>query len=61
MAQDCICDRKVPYCAVCMVALAYHLRLEHPDTLSVSILKRRIPRLSGREAAILVEATKRLH
>jgi len=26
----------------------------------VSMLKRRIPRLSGREAAILVEATKRI-
>jgi len=57
---DCICDGKVPFCAVCLVGIAVSLRVQHPDSLSVGLLKRRIPRLSGREAAILVEATKRL-
>jgi len=57
---DCICDGKVPFCAVCLVAIACVLRVQHPDSLSIGLLKRRIPRLSGREAAILVEATRRL-
>ncbi len=34
------------------------MRREHPETLSVQMLRRRIPRLKGREAAILVEMTK---
>jgi len=57
---DCICDGRWPYCPVCLISLAIRLRFAHPDSLSVSMLKRRIPRLSGREAAILVEATKRI-
>ncbi|KKN46050.1 hypothetical protein LCGC14_0676690 [marine sediment metagenome] len=57
---DCICDGKAPWCSVCLVSVAFRMRNEHPDTLSVSMLKRRIPRLTGREAAILLEATQRL-
>lgn len=57
---ECTCDGIAPFCPPCVVTLAVHLRRAHPDSLSVSMLKRRIPRLGGREAAILLEATRRL-
>jgi hypothetical protein len=57
---DCECDGIPPLCPVCLVRMAVTMRRQHPDTLSVSMLKRRVPRLSGREAAILVEATRRI-
>lgn len=57
---DCICDGVGPWCPVCLVAIAMYLRYEHPDTLSVGMLRRRIPGLRGREAAILLEASKRM-
>ena len=58
---DCICDRKVPLCASCAVAIAHMMRVDHPDSLSVSMLKRRLGRsITGREAALLVEATRRM-
>lgn len=57
---SCICDGVGSLCAPCKVALAFRLRLDHPDTLSVGILKRRIRGLHGREAALLLEATKRM-
>ena len=57
---DCQCDGIPPLCPVCLIRLAYQMRTAHPDTLSLGMLKRRIPQLSGREAAILLEATKRL-
>lgn len=57
---DCVCDGKVPYCPPCLFRYAIGLRIAHPDSLSVGLLKRRIPRLTGREAAILLEATRRI-
>lgn len=57
---DCFCDGKMPHCPPCVVALAIHMRLDHPDTLSVSMLRRRLPDITGHEAALLVEATKRV-
>lgn len=36
------------------------MRVEHPDSLSVSMLRRRNPELSRREAALLVEITRYL-
>lgn len=57
---DCICDGKAPLCASCLVSIAFVMRRDHPETLSIAMLKRRIPRLTGREAAVLLEATKRL-
>ena len=59
-SPDCFCDGTVPWCPPCVVAAAVRLRLEHPDTLSVSLLKRRIPGITGHEAALLVEATMRV-
>ena len=41
-----------------MVAVVMTMRRDHPDSLSVSMLKRRIPRLTGHEAALLVEASR---
>lgn len=57
---SCICDGIAPLCAVCLVHMACVMRREHPDTLSVSMLRRRIPLISGREAALLLEATRRI-
>ncbi len=58
---DCICAKgQEPWCHVCTVATAMQMRAEHPDTLSVSMLQRRIPKLDGYVAAVLVEATKRI-
>ena len=59
-SPDCFCDGRTPWCPVCVVATAVRMRLEHPETLSVSMLKRRIPGLMGREAAYLIEATRNM-
>lgn len=57
---DCTCDGVPPLCACCLVSLAFQLARQHPDTLSISMLKRRIPLLTGREASLLLEATRRV-
>ena len=58
---DCICAKEQePWCPMCVVGAAMQMRGEHPDTLSVSMLQRRIPKLDGYTAAILIEATKRM-
>ena len=57
-SPDCTCDGVAPYCPPCLVASAMVMRREHPGTLSVSMLKRRIPQLSGREAALMLEFSK---
>ena len=57
---DCFCDGRTPRCPICVVAIAVRLRLDHIETLSVSMLKRRIPEITGREAAYLVEATRNM-
>ncbi len=59
--QDCICAKgQKPYCPVCVVAIAVALRYEHPDSLSPSMIRRRVPGLDGYVAAVLVEFTKRI-
>ncbi len=58
--RDCICDGRSPACAVCLAAYAIVMRRNHPTTLSVAMLRRRAPELTGREAALLLEATKYL-
>lgn len=58
---DCICDGRTPWCAPCVVSLAFQMRVLHWDTLTTAMLKRRLGRsINGREAAILVEASKRI-
>ena len=58
---DCFCEEgQTPPCPPCVVAMATQMRLEHYDNLSLSMLKRRIPGISGREAAVLVEATRNI-
>jgi hypothetical protein len=59
-ANDCTCDGQVPWCAVCKVSAAVYLAYQHPDSLSVSMLKRRIPLLTGECAAVLLEFAKRV-
>ena len=57
----CICARgQEPWCHVCTVAVAIQMRGDHPDTLSISMLQRRMPKLEGYVAAILLEATLRM-
>jgi len=58
---DCICDGLMPFCPACLVLCACALRQAHPATLSVAILKRRIPGITGHEAALLLEASKLYH
>jgi len=36
------------------------MRKEHPDTLSVGMLRRRLTGISGREAALLLEMSRRI-
>lgn len=57
---DCICDGIAPWCSVCVVQAAAQMRREHPESLTVSMLRRRIPApsLTGREASYLVEMSK---
>lgn len=55
---DCTCDGKAPWCPTCVLGVVVLMWSEHPESLSVGMLKRRIPRLSGREAALLLEATR---
>ena len=58
---DCICAKgQQPYCAMCVWAIAVKMRYDHPETLSPSMLRRRVPKLDGYVAAILVEATAAL-
>lgn len=54
---DCFCHNGV-LCPPCVVALAVAFRIAHPTTLSVAMLRRRIPGITGHEAVLLVEATK---
>ena len=56
---DCTCHNS-DLCVPCVVATATMLRHEHPDTLSVSLLRRRVHGISGYEAALLVEMSKGL-
>ncbi len=57
--QDCYCPKNAPMtCAVCRVSLAMKMRREHRNTLSVSMLRRRLPNLDGDVAMVLLEATK---
>lgn len=57
---DCICAGERTFCAPCTIALAIAMKREHPDSLSVAMLKRRLPGISGREAAVLIEVTRHL-
>jgi len=41
-----------------MVSAAIMLRHDHPSSLSVALLKRRIPGITGHEAALLCEMSK---
>lgn len=46
---------------MCVAAVAISMRYDHPDSLTVSMLKRRLGRhVNGFTAAVLVEVTKAL-
>ena len=60
-SPDCHCPRNGEnWCPPCTWAVAVQLRRDHPDTLNVSMLTRRVKGLEGDTAAVLVEATKAL-
>ena len=58
LSPDCICDGVAPWCSPCVIAVAMWLHREHGETVSISMLKRRIPLLTGRQASLVMEATK---
>jgi hypothetical protein len=57
---DCYCrvPGSPPRCPPCIASAAAQMRREHPNSLSVSMLKRRLPDLTGHEAALMLEATR---
>ena len=57
---DCFCREPgtPPRCPPCIAAAAATMRREHPDSLSLSMLRRRVPDITGHEAALLLEATR---
>lgn len=60
-SPDCVCSSEAATCPVCVAAIAIYMRYEHPDTLSVGMLKRRLPpHVSGFTAAVALECTKPL-
>lgn len=59
VSLDCFCTNGgVPPCPPCIVATATMLRHDHPDSLSIALLKRRIRGITGHEAALLCEMSK---
>jgi len=59
-STDCYCGPDGDWCPICVVTVAAKMRHEHPETLSVSMIKRRIPNITGREAVYLLEMSKGL-
>lgn len=60
-SPDCICPTETRTCPVCVAEVAISMRYDHPDTLTVSMLKRRLGHhVSGFTAAVAVECTKPL-
>ena len=57
---DCVCGGSRSLCPGCLISFAVLMRKEHPDTLSVGMLKRRLAGISGREAALLLEMSRRI-
>ena len=55
---DCICDGEAPRCHVCLVASTVAVYRGLGDKFSIGRLKRSIPQLSGREAALMTEAMR---
>jgi hypothetical protein len=60
VAPDCYCREpgSPPRCPPCITSAAAQMRRDHPDTLSVSMLKRRLPDVTPHEAALLLEASR---
>jgi hypothetical protein len=56
---DCECGGVPSLCPPCLVRFAATWRRAHPFTLSVAMVKRRLPGIGDREAALLVEVSKR--
>lgn len=60
-SPDCTCPGQAPTCPACVAGIAIQMRYEHPDSLSVNMLKRRLPpHVSGFTAAVAIECTKAL-
>ena len=57
---DCFCREPgvSPRCPPCVVAATAMMRHDHPDTLSISMLRRRLSDITPHEAALLVEASR---
>ena len=57
---DCQCSGTRSWCPGCLISMAIGMRREHPTSLSVAMLKRRLTGISGREAALLLEISRRV-
>ena len=56
--EGCSCDREAPWCSKCVVDVVVAL-WDELGWLSVNQLCRRVPKLKGREGALLVSLVKR--
>ena len=57
--RDCVCDGKRTPCHVCLVGAVMGMRvLYSPEIMSVGFVRKKLPWLSGREAAMLLEAIR---
>ncbi len=57
--RECICiGTDGPRCHVCLCAIVVGLRVAHPDSLSVGMVRQKLPELTGREIALLLEARR---
>lgn len=53
--RDCICGGDTPRCHVCLAAIVVGLRVAHPNSISVGMVRQKVPEITGREAAIAIE------
>ena len=58
LPHDCTCSGIPSRCPACLIRYAVHFRRLHPYSLSVAMIRRRLPELGHREAALLVELSR---
>lgn len=56
---DCECDGIPSLCPACLIRFAVTYERQRGQRLSIAMIRRRVPGLGHREAALLVEFSKR--
>jgi hypothetical protein len=57
--RECICQgTDGPRCHVCLCAQVVGLIVQHPNGVSVGLVRQKVPELTGREIALLLEARR---